>query len=148
MLHLKRNKNPVKIVERIALYTFLVLGSVVMLAPLIWMLSTASKPLEETLSPRFHLIPQHFQLFKNLAAAFQETNLLIFFKNSIIVGVTVTIGQVLLCAMAGYSFAKFNYWGRDTLFRVVLSTMLIPFYVVILPLYIVVAQLGISYRLK
>ena len=138
----KQHQFTTDIVERIALYTFLILGSVVMLTPLIWMVSTASKSLEETLSPRFYLIPQHFQLFRNLAAAFQEADLLTFFKNSLIVGVAVTIGRVLLCAMAGYSFAKFSYWGRDTLFRIVLSTMLIPFYVVTVPLYIVVFQLG------
>lgn len=56
----KPNKIPADIVERTALYAFLILGSVVMLTPLVWMVSTASKSLEETLSPRFYLIPQHF----------------------------------------------------------------------------------------
>ncbi len=133
----------VKIAPKFAFYTFLILGSVIMLMPLVWMISTASKSLEETLSPRFYLIPQHFQLFENIADAFQEANLLTFFKNSFIVAIIVTVGRIFFSAMAGYSFAKFTYPGRDILFRIVLSTMLIPFYVVTVPLYIVVFQLGL-----
>lgn len=125
-----------------ALYATLLLGSVVMLLPLIWMLSTASKPIEETIIPEFRLIPGQFLLLENLTKAFQRVPMILYFRNSIIVTAAVTAGRVFLCALAGYSFAKFTYRGRDMLFMLVLSTMMIPFYVVVIPLYIVVYQLG------
>lgn len=124
------------------IYVLLVVGSVVMVMPLVWMLSTASKPLEETLLPEFYLIPQKFSLFQNIHEAFTVVPMGLYFRNSIFVSVVVTVGRVILCAMAGYSFAKFTYPGRNQLFALVLSTMMIPFYVVVIPLYIVVYSLG------
>jgi len=142
----KRNRKPAKsvlsIIGSILLYAILLAGSVIMILPLVWMISTASKPLEETVLPVFRLIPEHFQLFENLNTAFHRIPMVRFFANSLIVSITVTIGRVILCAMAGYSFAKFTYPGRDVLFALVLSTMMIPFYVVVIPLYIVVYQFG------
>ena len=125
-----------------ALYVVLILGSVIMILPLVWMLSTASKPIEETIIPEFRLIPGQFLLLENLIKAFERVPMILYFRNSIIVTAAVTAGRVLLCALAGYSFAKFTYRGRDLLFMLVLSTMMIPFYVVVIPLYIVVYQLG------
>ena len=129
-------------VGQATLYAILILGSVVMLLPLVWMVSTASKPIEETIIPQFRLIPSQFLLLENLERAFQRVPMITYFRNSIIVTAAVTAGRVFLCALAGYSFAKFTYRGRDLLFMLVLSTMMIPFYVVVIPLYIVVYQLG------
>ncbi len=130
------------ILGQAALYAILLLGSAIMLLPLIWMVSTASKPIEETIIPEFRLIPGEFLLPENLVKAFQRVPMILYFRNSVIVTAAVTAGRVLLCALAGYSFAKFTYRGRDLLFALVLSTMMIPFYVVVIPLYIVVYQLG------
>lgn len=124
------------------IYFLLAVGSIIMVMPLVWMLSTASKPLEETLVPEFYLIPQKFSLFQNIHEAFTVVPMGLYFRNSIFVSVLVTVGRVILCAMAGYSFAKFTYPGRNQLFALVLSTMMIPFYVVVIPLYIVVYSLG------
>lgn len=131
-----------KTIGQSALYAVLILGSVVMLLPLVWMVSTASKPIEETIIPQFRLIPGEFLLLENLTKAFLRVPMITYFRNSAVVTAAVTAGRVFLCALAGYSFAKFTYRGRDILFMLVLSTMMIPFYVVVIPLYIVVYQLG------
>jgi multiple sugar transport system permease protein len=135
-------KSLLAIIGKIILYLFLIIMGLVMITPLIWMLSTASKTLTEVSSPQFNLIPENFQLVENIVSAFERAPIVLFFRNSFVVAITVTIGRVLLCALAGYSFAKFTYPGREFLFRIVLSTMMIPFYVVVIPLYIVVFQLG------
>ncbi|HIC89907.1 MAG TPA: carbohydrate ABC transporter permease, partial [Anaerolineae bacterium] len=140
--HKKRTAMMRQAISQAMLYLVLLLGSVVMLLPLIWMLSTASKPIEETIIPEFRLIPSRFLLLQNLAAAFQRISMIKFFTNSAIVSASVTVGRVFLCALAGYSFAKFTYPGRHLLFTLVLATMMIPFYVVVIPLYIVVYKLG------
>ncbi|MBA2520841.1 MAG: carbohydrate ABC transporter permease, partial [Chloroflexia bacterium] len=65
-----------------------------------------------------------------------------YFLNSLVVGVAVTALNLLTCSLAGYSFAKFTYRGRDLLFGVVLATMMIPLASMIIPLYLVVRDLG------
>ncbi|MER3485357.1 MAG: sugar ABC transporter permease, partial [Chloroflexota bacterium] len=123
-------------------YAVLLAGSVVMVLPLVWMLSTASKPIWETEAPELRLIPSQFLLFENLQAAFRRIDLGRYFLNSIIVAVARTAGHLLLCSLAGYSFAKYTYRGRDMLFMAVLSTLMIPFFVVLIPLFVVVRNLG------
>jgi len=113
-----------------------------MVMPLVWMLSTASKPIWETEAPELRLIPSQFLLFENLQAAFRRIDLGRYFLNSTIVAVARTAGHLLLCSLAGYSFAKYTYRGRDMLFMAVLSTLMIPFFVVLIPLFVVVRNLG------
>jgi multiple sugar transport system permease protein len=126
----------------VATYVILVSGALVMMLPLAWMLSTASKPLGETATLELRLIPSEFMLFENIRTAFSRQPFARYFANSAIVAGTTTVGRVLLCAMAGYGFAKFHYRGRNAVFMSVLSTMMIPFFVVIIPLYVVVYSFG------
>jgi ABC-type glycerol-3-phosphate transport system permease component len=127
---------------RVLLYVVLTAGALVMIMPLIWMISTASKPVEETNLPEFYLFPSRFQLVQNFVSAFQRIPLARYFFNSIFVTTCSTLGELVLASMAGYSFARFNYPGKNVLFTFVLATLMIPFYVVVVPLYIVVYSLG------
>ena len=127
---------------RFCLYVVLLSGALLMVLPLVWMLSTASKPVEETNLPEFYLLPSHFQLTENVGSAFRRIPLARYFLNSIFVTGAATLSELLLASMAGYSFARFNYPGKGVLFAFVLATLMIPFYVVVVPLYIVVYSLG------
>lgn len=138
----QRENAALTFVGRVVLYLVLTGGALVMILPLIWMLSTASKPVEETNLPEFYLFPSHFQLAENFVSAFQRIPLARYFFNSIFVTTCATLGELLLASMAGYSFARFNYPGKNILFLCVLATLMIPFYVVVVPLYIVVYSLG------
>jgi len=137
-----RENAAVTLVARIVLYLVLSIGALVMIMPLIWMISTASKPVEETNLPEFYLFPSRFMLVENFGSAFQRIPLARYFFNSIFVTTCSTLGELLLASMAGYSFARFNYPGKNILFTCVLATLMIPFYVVVVPLYIVVYSLG------
>ena len=130
------------VVGKILLYVVLGVGALGMLLPLIWMVSTAMKPVEETNLPEFYLFPSRFNLIENFASAFRRIPLATFFLNSIVVSLSATIGEVILASLAGYSFARYQYPGRDILFLIVLSTLMIPFYVVVIPLYLVVHSFG------
>jgi multiple sugar transport system permease protein len=131
-----------RIAGRVVLYLVLTAGGLVMLLPLAWMLSTASKPLDEAIAPVFIPFPSKFMLFENIVSAFGRVPMATFFKNSAIVSSCAVVGDILLASLAGYSFAKFKYPGRDLLFTLVLATMMIPGFVVIIPLYIVVYRFG------
>ena len=126
----------------IVLYTILIVLAAVMILPLVWMVSTASKTLGEATALEFRLIPSRFMLLENIVTAFGRQPFDRYFYNSGVVAVATTIGRVLLCSVAGYSFAKFRFPGRDLVFMGVLSTMMVPFFVVIIPLYIVVYSFG------
>jgi ABC-type glycerol-3-phosphate transport system permease component len=130
-------------VGRVFLYIILVSGALVMIMPLVWMISTASKPVEETNLPEFFLFPSRFQLFENFQSAFRRVPLARYFFNSLFVTSSATLSELLLASMAGYSFARFNYPGKNLLFTFVLATLMIPFYVVVVPLYVVVHRLGL-----
>jgi multiple sugar transport system permease protein len=129
-------------VGRVLLYLVLGIGALAMILPLVWMISTAAKPVEETNLPEFYLLPSSFNMAQNFAAAFQRIPLATFFKNSVIVGVLATLGEVIMASLAGFSFARYRYPGRDLLFMLVLSTLMIPFFVVVIPLYLVVHSFG------
>ena len=126
----------------VVLYVVLISLAAVMLMPLVWMLSTATKELGEATMLEFRLLPSRFMLWENIATAFSRQPFALYIYNSAIVAISVTTGQVLLSALAGYSFSKFRFPGRDVLFMGVLSTMMVPFFVVIIPLYIVVHTFG------
>jgi len=128
---------------RVLMYAVLILGAFVFVLPLIWMISTATKPVEEANLPGFYLLPSHFQMIENFESAFRRIPLGRFFLNSFFVTIVATVGEIVLASMAGYSFARFNYPGKNLLFGFVLATLMIPFYVVVVPLFIVVYTLGL-----
>jgi ABC-type glycerol-3-phosphate transport system permease component len=125
----------------IILTVVLAIGAVVMLLPFIYMLSTSLKSTGEVFAIPLQWLPEVFR-WDNYSTALQEHPIAHYFRNSLIVGVAVTALNLLTCSLAGYSFAKFTYRGRDLLFGVVLATMMIPLASMIIPLYLVVRDLG------
>ncbi|HVL63243.1 MAG TPA: carbohydrate ABC transporter permease [Microbacterium sp.] len=65
-----------------------------------------------------------------------------FFTNSVVVAVVVTVGNLVFCSMLGYAFAKIDFWGRTWMFRLVLATLMIPGMVTLVPLFVLVSNLG------
>jgi ABC-type glycerol-3-phosphate transport system permease component len=81
-------------------------------------------------------------VWENVVLPFTETAFARYFLNSVVVGVTVTLLNVVTCTLAGYSFSKFSYPGRDAAFVVVLATLMVPLEVIYVPLYALVYDLG------
>jgi multiple sugar transport system permease protein len=119
----------------------LLFGGILMVMPIIWMLSSSLKTSDKIFSIPIQLIPNpvHFQ---NYIEAVQLAPLGRYFLNSVGVGLSITFLTLFFSTMAGYGFAKFQFWGRNTLFIAVLSTMMIPFQVIMIPLYILVRYFG------
>jgi multiple sugar transport system permease protein len=115
---------------------------VVMVVPFLWMVSTSLKGIDEVYAypPRF--IPQDVH-WSNYADAWRALPFDRFLLNSLVVASATTIGTILTCSMAGYSFARLRYPGRDRLFLAYLATMMIPFPVLIIPLFILVRWFGL-----
>jgi multiple sugar transport system permease protein len=80
--------------------------------------------------------------WSNFTLPFKEAPFARYYLNSVVVGVSVTLLNVITCTLAGYSFAKFDYRGRNVLFFLVLATLMIPLEVIYVPLYALVFKLG------
>ncbi|MDQ3412396.1 MAG: carbohydrate ABC transporter permease, partial [Chloroflexota bacterium] len=119
----------------------LAIGAGIMVLPFVYMISTSFKSTSEVFAVPLQWIPELLR-WDNYTTALREYAIGRYFLNSLVVGVAVTALNLLTCSLAGYSFAKFTYRGRDLLFGVVLATMMIPLASMIIPLYLVVRDLG------
>lgn len=124
--------------KALALLVLSILGLLAFI-PLYWMVITAIK--EPTLTMQFppELVPKN-PTWANFAELFQRKELLRWTLNSVIVAGTVTITQILVCAMAGYAIAKKTFPGARVFFWVYIGSMMIPKQVTLVPLYILVAK--------
>ncbi len=123
---------------------FLVLlaGGVWMLLPLVWMLSASLMPLSEVIKvPPVWFAPDKYSL-ANYIEVWGRIGFARFFFNSVFVAVTITLAQLLTSSMAGFAFARYEFPGRTVIFILILSTMMIPFQVIMIPLFIMMARLG------
>jgi len=113
---------------------------ITMLFPLIWMLSTALKDSSTiaTFPPQW--IPNPIKL-SNFAEAVRKVPFGLYFMNSVIVAVCVTVGQVATSAMAAYAFSRLTFPGRDQLFFAYIATMIIPGSVTMIPVFILLRSM-------
>jgi multiple sugar transport system permease protein len=122
-------------------WLLLLSGGIIMILPVLWMLSSSLKTPDKIFSIPVQLLPNPVRI-ENYIEAVQLAPLGRYFLNSTFVGLSITVLTLFFCTMAGYGFAKFNFWGRNTLFIAVLSTLMIPFQVIMIPLYIIVRNFG------
>jgi multiple sugar transport system permease protein len=129
------------VVLRIVLYLLLVACAACMLVPFLWMISTSLKADQYvlTMPPQFFPQPLTFSSYTRLLELFPMGHM---FINSLIVAVMTTLGQLLTSSMAAYAFARIRFKGSDTLFLAYLATLMIPFQVTIIPLFIIMRYLG------
>lgn len=122
-------------------YAALVLLSLVMLVPFAWMLSTSLKSTEYILSvtPQFIPNPATLDSYRTLFDLMPMQRML---GNSLFVALAGAGGQVLVSAMAAYAFARIEWRGREIVFLLYLGTMMVPSQVTLIPLFILIRQLG------
>jgi multiple sugar transport system permease protein len=124
-------------------FTYLVLGIIAIFfaLPFLWMISTSLKSGPETFASPPHLIPEVW-VWSNYSAAINYVPFGLYFLNSLIVCVASVVGTVLSCSLVAFSLARICWWGRTPLFIVVLATMMLPFQVTMIPLFIIFRNLG------
>ncbi len=126
---------------RLAIYLLLFLGSLVMIVPFVWMVSTSLKTNQYVLSTTPNLIPNP-ATFDSYTRLFELLNIGGMFLNSVIVAVLTTAGQVITSAMAAYAFARMQWRARNAVFVLYLITLMVPSQVTIVPLFIFMRLLG------
>ena len=125
--------------------TYLTLGGTALLfvAPFWYMLVAASRPMAEMNQWPPPLLPGD-DLWSNVATAVEQQSIGLALWNSLVVSGLITASTVLFCTLAGFAFAKLRFRGRDALFAVTLGTMMIPPSLSVVPLYSIMADLGLA----
>ncbi len=118
-------------------YIFLIIGAIVMIMPFVWMVSTSVKPDREIFGDSIRWIPTELDL-QNYTDAFEQTNMPRLFVNTVAVTAVAVASQVLLGSMAGYAFARLHFRGKMLIFFVLLTTMMVPFEVLIIPVFLLI----------
>lgn len=133
------------IIERIkwghiGLHLLLIVGSLIMLLPFFWMLSTSFKQSSELFTYPPTWIPETLE-FSNYEDAMTSMPFDRFYFNSLFVASAVTIIQILTSSLAAFAFARLQFRGRDTIFLLYIAALMIPFPVLLIPNFIIVNRL-------
>ena len=138
----KRKGRGKKIFFRVLVHTILILCSITMLVPFLWMISCSLKDIDELFMAPPVWIPKHIA-WENYVYMFEQAPWGTYFINTIIITVFTILGQLITCSMAAYAFARLKFKGRNALFVVYLGTMMIPFQVVMIPQFQIIKVLGL-----
>lgn len=117
------------------LYAILVVGAVGAIIPFFWMISTSLMTLGETINRQW--LPKTPQ-WSNYQEAWIEAHFARYFLNSVIITVTTVAGLTATSLLAGYAFARIRFWGREAIFTILLSTMMIPESVTMIPNFLII----------
>ncbi len=127
---------------RILSYALLIIGGITMVAPFLWMLSSSLQSRTQLYEIPPVIIPDPPR-WKNYSEVFISINFARYFFNSCLVSLIVTVVGVLVSAMAGFSFAKYEFTGKRLLFLYFIGTMMIPAQVTLIPLFLIFRWLGL-----
>ncbi len=124
------------------IYLLLIVGLMIMVLPFVWMLLGSFKTTAELRQVPPTWLPQNPTL-TNFADLFDRLNFVRYFFNSAVVAGGVTAGNLLFGSMLGYALAKLQFRGKRILFLLVLGTLMVPGIVTFMPLFVLVANMGI-----
>lgn len=126
-------------IQKLLFYIALCIIGFVMVFPFLWMVATSFKTGTEVYS--LSLIPEHFSL-NNYIEVIEGSNFPKWFMNSFIVAGVTTLSVLLIDPLVGYTFAKFRFRGKEPLFILILSTLMIPTEMLIIPWFLMVNKMG------
>jgi multiple sugar transport system permease protein len=124
------------------LYFLLILYAAFTLFPFLWMISASFKPYKEIVSGGLHIIPKDFSFTSYTNLVLRDANFVRWIGNSFFICIVGTIANVVLNSMAGYSLARLKFGGRDTIFYIILASIMVPGQVLLIPNYLILKNLG------
>lgn len=120
---------------RIILYLILILGAFISILPFFWMISSSLMTLGETINRRWlPAVPQ----FANYIEAWNEARFERYFLNSVIITTLTCAGLLVTSILSGYAFARIKFWGSNLIFALIISTLMIPESVTVIPSFLII----------
>jgi ABC-type glycerol-3-phosphate transport system permease component len=114
---------------------------ILILMPVVWMVSASFKPLSEIYAFPPTIIPQNFTT-ANYNRLFTDWPFWTWYFNSLVVAIIITLAVLFFTSLAGFAFAKYQFRGNRLLFILLLSSTMIPFQLILVPLFILMSRLG------
>jgi multiple sugar transport system permease protein len=125
------------------IYLLLIITSIIMIIPFVWMVLTSVKVDAEIFGMTPRWIPSQLD-WSNYSDAYRSINMGLLFRNTTFVTVADVAAQILLGSMAGYVFARLNFPGRRVIFFALLITMMVPFEVMVLPIFLLARRFPLA----
>ncbi|MBC7871489.1 MAG: carbohydrate ABC transporter permease [Chitinophagaceae bacterium] len=125
--------------SRALTYGVLIIGTLLAVGPFLWMLSASLMTASEIAGGR--LVPKEL-LFGNYPLAWEQANFAQLMWNSLRITFITVAGELVFCTLAAYAFARMNFYGRNTLFGIMLATMMIPAIATLIPNYLTVVWIS------
>jgi multiple sugar transport system permease protein len=143
VIHVIPKKHRRITVSGVLIFLFCLLCAFIMAMPFFWMLCASFKLNTEIFaSKRTQWIPEVFRTV-NYVRVWNDIPFLQYFLNTAKLAVIITLIQLVTCSLAAFSFSKLHYPGRDKLFLAYLATMMVPWYAIMIPQFIIVRSLGL-----
>ncbi|HWR22552.1 MAG TPA: carbohydrate ABC transporter permease [Feifaniaceae bacterium] len=123
-----------KKIRKLPLHIILILCSLTTVVPLVWMVLTSFKTYEESIRIPLTVFPTNWN-FGNYSAVLQKFPMGTFYLNTVVVMLIVVVGQLLISSLAGYAFARLRFPGKEFIFMLCLSVMMVPGQIFLIPHY-------------
>lgn len=128
--------------KRLPLHAFLLAMGVIWVYPFVWMILSSLKTNMEMINGGIRLLPEVLQ-WENYERAWTLANFSGYFTNTVIITVSSVIIVVAMCALTGYAMGRVNFPGRNLLIGAITATMFIPKGYTLIPMYMIIKQLGL-----
>ncbi len=134
--------NHVKSSRKIIIHVLLIIGAILVVMPFIWMILTSLKTLGEStqIPPKIFPTKPQWENYKEAARTLPYNK---FYFNTIVYTLVTTLGQLVFCSMAGYAFARINFPGRNIIFVIILSVLMVPGQIFLIPQFMIIKKLGL-----
>jgi multiple sugar transport system permease protein len=128
-------------IQQILIYALILSGAVVLSIPLLWLLSSSFKDTARIFLFPPQWIPDPWR-FDNYSKVFEQIPFVRFYGNTILVTLLAVTGQIISASLVAFGFARLRFPGRDLLFLILLSTIMIPYHVTLIPTFVLFRLLG------
>ena len=124
-------------------HVVLIIMSFIMLVPFAWMILTALKTTQESISVSpFYILPHNGWHWENFGTVWKSYNFVVLYKNTLLLIFFRVVAAVLTATMAGYAFGRLKFRGKNALFALVLIQMMVPAQIFIIPQYLMVSKMN------
>jgi alpha-1,4-digalacturonate transport system permease protein len=127
----------------VLVYILLIVGSVLMFTPVLWIILSSFKGLSEIYRSPPTFLPEVW-VFSNYGGAIVEFPFLRYLWNSVVVTASATLLTLFINSMAAFALSKYQFPGRNVIFLLMLATLMVPIRVIMLPVYLMIARLGMA----
>ncbi len=136
-------RTPGRSAGRILGYALLIIAAAGVLLPFFWMVSSSLRGSNDVFTIPVHWLPQTW-VWRNYLDIWEQSGMLTWWKNTLVLSVAVTVLQVLTGSFAAYGFARMKFPGRDTLFLVYVGTIAVPWQSYMIPQFILFSKFHLS----